>query len=174
MSFEQVAGRIWGMDKEEIKQSWKWDYDVKKFKFVDEVLDFAISREIDARNFYVKLAGLVEKPQMVKVLSDLAAEELEHKAKLEAVKAGKVEIGDQEVGKLDIVDYVKDVELHPKMNYAELLVVGMKKEETSRKLYTDLAAIVQRQELKDIFLKLAQEEAKHKLRFEFEYDLMTF
>jgi rubrerythrin len=60
------------------------------------------------------------------------------------------------------------------MNYAELLVVGMKKEETSRKLYADLAAIVQRQELKDIFLKLAQEEAKHKLRFEFEYDLMTF
>jgi rubrerythrin len=122
----------------------------------------------------VKLAGLVEKPEMVKVLSDLAAEELEHKVKLEAVKAGKVEIGEEEVGKLDIVDYVKDVELHPKMNYAELLVVGMKKEETSRKLYTDLAAIVQKQELKDIFLKLAQEEAKHRLRFEFEYDLMTF
>lgn len=170
----EAAGRIWGMDKGEIKQVWKWDYDVKKFRFVSEVLDFAISREIDARNFYVKLAGLVKKPEMVKVLSDLAAEELEHKAKLEAVKAGKSEIGEQEAGKLDIVDYTKDVELHPKMSYVDLLVVGMKKEETSRKLYTDLAAIVPKQELKDIFLKLAREEAEHKLRFEFEYDLMTF
>jgi len=60
------------------------------------------------------------------------------------------------------------------MSYVDLLVVGMKKEETSRRLYTDLAAIIQEQKLRDIFLKLAQEEAQHKLRFEFEYDLMTF
>jgi rubrerythrin len=162
------------MDKEEIKQVAKWDYDVRKFKSVDEVLDFAISREIDAQVFYVKLAALVENPKMVKFLSDLALEELEHKEKLEAVKAGKGEIGQQDVGELDIVDYVKDVETKPKMSYVDLLVVAMKKEETSRKLYADLATIVQKQELKNIFLKLAQEEAKHKLRFELEYDLMMF
>jgi len=34
--------------------------------------------------------------------------------------------------------------------------------------------LTQKQELKEIFLKLAQEEAEHKLRFEIEYDLMTF
>jgi rubrerythrin len=162
------------MDKGEIKQVAKWDYDVKKFKSVEKILDFAISREIDAQAFYVKLAGLVENPKLVKVLSDLAVEELEHKAKLEAVKAGKGEIGEQEVGKLNIVDYAKDVQPHPKMSYVDLLVVGMKKEETSRRLYSELAAIVQEQKLRDIFLKLAQEEAQHKLRFEFEYDLMTF
>ena len=60
------------------------------------------------------------------------------------------------------------------MSYVELLVVGMKKEEKSRKLYSDLASIAQKQELKDMFLKLAQEEAEHKLRFELEYDLTTF
>lgn len=162
------------MDKGEIKQVGKWDYDVRKFKSVDEVLDFAISREIDAQAFYVKLAGLVENPKMVKFLSDLALEELGHKEKLEALKAGKGEIGEQDVGELDIVDYVKDVVTHSKMSYTDLLVVAMKKEETSRKLYADLAATVQQQELKNIFLKLAQEEAKHKLRFELEYDLMMF
>jgi len=60
------------------------------------------------------------------------------------------------------------------MTYTDLLVVGMKKEETSRRLYADLAAVAEKQEFRDIFLKLAQEEAKHKLRFEFEYDLLTF
>ena len=102
---------------------------MKKFRCVDEVLDFAINREIEAQDFYVKLAGFVEKPEMAKVLLDLASEELEHKAKLESVKAGEIGIDEEEVGKLDITDYVKDVEQHPKMSYVDLLVVGMKKEE---------------------------------------------
>ena len=55
-----------------------------------------------------------------------------------------------------------------------MLVVGMKNEEPARKLYADLAAIAQTQELRDIFLGLAQEEAEHKVRFELEYDLTTF
>ncbi len=50
----------------------------------------------------------------------------------------------------------------------------MKKEDTSVKLYTDLAKMVQDEELKDTFLLLAQEEAEHKLRFELEYDLTFF
>ncbi|MCH7558440.1 MAG: hypothetical protein IIB56_13425 [Planctomycetes bacterium] len=89
-------------------------------------------------------------------------------------KAGEIDIDEEEVGKLDIAEYIQDVEQHPKMSYVDLLVVGMKKEEISRKLYADLATIAKTQEMKDIFLKLAQEEAGHKLRFEIEYDLMTF
>ena len=46
---------------------------MKKFSSVDEVLDFAIKREIEAQNFYMKLADFVEKPEMAKVLSDLAS-----------------------------------------------------------------------------------------------------
>ena len=147
---------------------------MEKFGSVSEVLDFAISREVEARDFYIKLADMVEKPEMARVLSDLAAEELEHKAKLEAVKAGEIVIDEEEVGNLGIADYVADVEPHAKMSYVDLLVVGMKKEEKSCKLYKDLASAARNQELKDIFLKLAQEESGHKLRFEVEYDLMTF
>jgi len=147
---------------------------MKKFRSIDEVLDFAIKREIEAQDFYMKLADFVENPEMAKVFSDLASEELEHKAKLEAVKAGEISIDGEVVGNLGITSHVKDVEPYAKMSYVDLLVVGMKKEETSRKLYTDLATIAQKHELKDIFLKLAQEEAEHKLRFEIEYDLMTF
>ena len=147
---------------------------MKKFRSVDEVLDYAIKREIEAQNFYMKLADFVEKPEMAKVLSDLASEELEHRETLEAIKAGEICIDEEEVDNLGITYHVKDIEHHPKMSYVELLIVGMKKEETSRKLYTDLATMAQEQELRDIFLKLAREEAKHKLRFEIEYDLITF
>ncbi len=147
---------------------------MSKFKSIDDVLDFAISREIEAQDFYLQLADIVEKPEMAKVLSDLASEELEHKEKLQAIKAEKIKIDKEIVGNLGITGHVKSVEPHSKMSYVDLLVVGMKKEETSRKLYSDLAKAAQNQELREIFLKLAQEEAEHKLRFEIEYDLMTF
>jgi len=145
-----------------------------KFESIDDALDFAINREIDAQAFYLKLADIVETPEMAKVFSDLASEELEHKAKLQAVKAGQITIDEEIVGNLGITDHVKSVEPYSKMSYVDMLVVGMKKEEISRKLYSDLAELTQMQELKDIFLKLAQEESEHKLRFEIEYDLMTF
>jgi hypothetical protein len=47
-------------------------------------------------------------------------------------------------------------------------------EEAARRLYTDLAAAAQTQEIRDIFIKLVKEEAEHKVRFELEYDLTTF
>ena len=147
---------------------------MKTFGSVDEVLDYAINAEIEAHNFYMKLADFVEKPEMYKVLSDLALDELEHKVKLEAVKAGKIGIDEEEVGNFGITDNVEDVIPDAKMSYVDMLVMGMKKEEAARKLYTDLATITQEQKLRDIFLKLAQEEANHKLRFEIEYDLVTF
>ena len=147
---------------------------MERFSSVDEVLDFAIGREIEARDLYLKLADMVEKPEMAKVLSDLAAEELEHKEKLESVKAGKAVIDEEEVGNLGITDHVAKVEPQARMSYVDLLIVGMKKEEKARKLYADLASISQNQAIRGIFLKLANQEADHKLRFEIEYDLLTF
>ena len=107
---------------------------MERFSSVDEVLDFAIGREIEARDLYLKLADMVEKPEMAKVLSDLAAEELEHKKKLESVKAGKAVIDEEEVGNLGITDHVAKVEPQARMSYVDLLIVGMKKEEKARKL----------------------------------------
>jgi rubrerythrin len=148
--------------------------EIRKFNSFIEVLDFAIGREKEAYLFYVRLADMVKKPELVKIIKDLATEEVEHGIKLEAVKAGKVTIGKKEVGNLNIADYVLDVEPNPSMSYVDLLVVAMKKENLAYKLYTDIAAIAQREDLMDIFLKLAQEEAGHKVRFEFEYDLEKF
>jgi len=148
--------------------------DIKKFGSVEEVLDFAISREVEAYDFYMKLAKLAKKPEIIKIIRDLAIDEKQHKIRLEAAKAGEVALGAQEVGRLGIANYVEDVKPTQDMSYVELLAIAMKKEDRSYRLYTDLAAIAQKKELKEMFLKLAQEEAEHKLQFEFQYDLATF
>ena len=56
------------------------------------------------------------------------------------------------------------------MNYQVALILAMKKEQAAYKLYTQLAVIVDDEALRKLFMSLAQEEAKHKLRFEIEYD----
>lgn len=56
------------------------------------------------------------------------------------------------------------------MTYQEALILAMKKEKAAFKLYHTLAAKAPNEDIKSIFLALAQEEAKHKLRFEIEYD----
>ncbi len=51
---------------------------MKKFNSINEILDFAISREVESNIFYLELADYVEQPEMAKVLTDLASEELRH------------------------------------------------------------------------------------------------
>ncbi len=141
-----------------------------QFDSVEEVIDFAIAREVESRDFYMKLAERMENPAMQKVFENFATEELGHKLKLEAIKRGEILLVEEQIKNLDIADYVVDVEPQPDMDYAEALVLAMKKEKAAYRLYLDLAAMAEDEELTDMFLSLAQEEAKHKLRFEIEYD----
>ena len=143
---------------------------MRRFGSVGEILDFAIAREVEANRFYTELAQRMEESAMRKAFEDFAAEELGHKAKLEAAKEGKFEFSQEKVGSLDIADYVVPTEAKPDMSYAEALILAMKREKAAYRLYVDLAAVAEAEELADMFLMLAQEEAKHKLRFEIEYD----
>jgi rubrerythrin len=65
-----------------------------------------------------------------------------------------------------------DVEPTATVTYQNALILAMKKEKAAFQLYTDLASQTDDAEVKQIFEGLAQEEAKHKLRFEVEYDDM--
>ena len=71
---------------------------------------------------------------------------------------------------LKISDYMVDVEPGPEMDYQQVLIVSMKREKAAYKLYMDLSESTTNENVRNMFLFLAQEEAKHKLRFETEYD----
>lgn len=147
---------------------------MKQFDSVDEVLDFAISREIEAHDFYKDLAETVQKSDLRKTLQNFAVDELEDRVKLKAVKAGRFRIKPEQIGYLGIADIVRPMQPRPGMSYAETLIVAMRKEKEAFKLYVDLANMAQTEKLKHMFLLLAQEEANHKLQLEIEYDLETF
>jgi len=144
---------------------------MEQWKSVDEILDFAIGQEEEAARFYTELSGSMDRPWMSKIFSDFAREEEGHKRKLLEVKAGKkLAPVEKKVLDLKIGDYLVDVEPSSHMDYQQALIVAMKKEKKAFKMYTDLSSAADDENLKNLFAALAQEEAKHKLRFELEYD----
>ena len=76
----------------------------------------------------------------------------------------------EKVANLKISDYVVDVDPDEELDYQRALVLAMKKEKAAFKMYIDLAENAPNDRIKNTFLAIAQEEAKHKLRFEIEYD----
>jgi len=108
---------------------------------------------------------------MDKLFVDFAKEEEGHKKKIQGVKNGKVLLGStKKIMDLKIGDYLVEIEPGPDVDYQEALQIAMKKEKAAFKLYSDLAAATDDAGARELFLGLAQEEAKHKLRFEIEYD----
>ena len=147
---------------------------MENFGSIDDVLDFAIEREVKAYEFYKKLTELANKPEVSKELNIFAEDELKHRKKLELVKSGEISLDDEEIGSLGIAEKVKNVEATAEMSYVDLLVIGMKKEKESFQLYKQLGSKARKGQLKDMFEQMAREEAQHKLTLELEYDLTTF
>ncbi len=145
---------------------------MQQWKSVDEILDFAIGQEQESVDFYTELSGRMDRPWMSKIFQDFAKEEMGHKKKLMDIKAGKLLLSaEAKVLDLKIGDYLVDVEsTTDRLDYQQALVIAMKKEKKAFKMYSDLAEATDDENLKAVFLSLAQEEAKHKLRFEIEYD----
>jgi rubrerythrin len=144
---------------------------MENFKSIDEVLDFAINAEQEAVDFYNQLAENSKTEDMKFVFTSFAQEEIAHKARLTKIKKeGTFKVEAKKIADLKISDYVADVKVTPNMTYQEALVVAMGNEKAAFKLYYDLAKKADNEEMRDVFLSLAQEESRHKLRFEIEYD----
>jgi rubrerythrin len=143
---------------------------MNKFDSFEDIINFAIEKETEANQFYADMAKKMKNPAMREVFEGFAAEELGHKTKLEGIKQCKTIQPAQNVTDLHIADYVVEVEPGPDMDYQDALVLAMKNEKAAFRLYLDLANQVANEEQKSLFLSLAHEEAKHKLRFEIEYD----
>lgn len=144
---------------------------MEEFKSINDILDFAIVSEQEAVDFYTKLSKQATNEAMKEVFLQFAKEEMGHKARLTNIKEKQLfEFKEEKVTDLKIADYLVESEAKPDMTYQNFLIVAMNKEKAAFKLYSDLAKIAPNNEIREIFLSLAQEEAKHKLRFEIEYD----
>lgn len=144
---------------------------METWESIDDVLQYAIGQEEEAAALYRRLAARTKKPGMRKLYEGFAREEEGHKAKLINVKTERLlQPADAQTIDMQMTDYLVEPEVDSDLGYQDALILAMKKEKAAFRLYSDLAEKSPDPRLKAVLLSLAQEEAKHKLRFEIEYD----
>lgn len=144
------------------------DMDRKKF---DEIIDFAVEREADAIKFYQDLQKMVRFNSQRELLHEFEEMEKGHIEMLEKIRMTDVEhIDIPRIQDLQISDYMVSSPPTADMNFEDIITIAMKREEAAQRLYTEMAGKVDDANIQKLFLRLAAEEAKHKLHFETLYD----
>ena len=137
-----------------------------------EILEYAIDREYEARQFYLALAEKEKNRALKLLLESLAAEEDEHakKLELEMMKIGRV----VQPGKKDhwAQKYDAMIEFEDNLNigYRDIVEMGMEKEDAAFRTYVNLAGMIHDPNSRQMLLALAEEEVNHKIRWEAEFN----
>ncbi len=146
-----------------------------EFKTPNDILDYAISKEQEAKQFYLDICEEETLSGNRQVFTDFAQEEDKHVVMLEKLKAGVIADGIAKyefkwIKDIKRSDLVLDIEYKKGMHYRDILMLAIKREEKALQLYNDLQTRVEEPDHAKIFKILCQEEAKHKLALESMYD----
>lgn len=137
------------------------------FDTFEEIMDYAISKEKEAAEFYENASEEEAFSGAKDLFKSFALEERGHQKLLENFSTKNFEhYKIRKIPDLKRSDYIVDLEYTPGMEYADILRLAMKREEKALKFYTDFANQTETEDHKKLFNILAQEEAKHKLKFE--------
>ena len=140
---------------------------------INEILDFAIENEEESYSYYLRMSERSNDKVMKEVFLEFAAEEKIHKERLIIIKENRY-IENNEKIKEDLYEEesVTYEDLNPSitLSYRQALTIAIQKEQASYKLYKMLANNASSTYIKSLFNSLAEEEAKHRNRFQQEYD----
>ncbi len=134
-----------------------------------KALEFAVAKEAEAEAFYKEWSQKAKDPSVQALFSELAGTENDHKEMLSRITPEEMAAADSsDAAELNLSDWLVGVEASPGLTLQEAMIVAMKREETSAKLYSKLAEM--NGEARSLFEALAKEERRHKARLETEYD----
>ena len=137
-----------------------------------EILELAVSREIEAYHFFMAMAERLARDSVRKIFEELAQEELEHKSTIEfeMMKLGHTVPVEQELPGPKTHYVMSNIESKLDVDYKDILLLGIEKENASFRTYVDLIGQVSNQESREMLLNLAEQEVRHKLRFQIELE----
>ncbi len=146
-----------------------------EFKNLNDILDFAIEKEREAKQFYLDASEEESMSGNRTLFRDFAREEEKHERLLENLKTGGVpeQLGDYPwkwIKDIKRSNYVVDMTYRKGMDYRDIMMLAIKREEKALDLYNQLQMEAETDDQKKVFKMLCQEEAKHKLKLETLYD----
>jgi rubrerythrin len=148
-----------------------------EFKTIPEILVFSISKEQASIRFYQNLLSQLTDSTTKSLFKVLIQKEQEHieLLQLEIEKLGlTVDTGEDAGGALFRWDERIEAEAQTRdMNFVEALLLAIQKERAAFRLYATLIAAVKDEELVEVLMELAEEEMRHVLQLEREYESIT-
>ena len=148
-----------------------------KEKKLGSLIDVAIEREDEAYGFYMGLCNRIEDESVKDTLKFLADEEQKHKEFLVNYREGHY--GTDSLRLTDVVDYkiaeyLEEPDIKKDMDSKDIYLVAAHRELLSYNFYKALANLHPDGEAKKMFLKMANEEMKHKEKVEYLYSNTAF
>jgi rubrerythrin len=146
-------------------------------KRVSDIIAIAIKREEEAYDFYLDIHAKVADPSLKQTLEFIAGEEKKHKAFLVSYRDGN--LGTQALKMSDFIDYkvaeyLEEPDIDGKSKPEDVYLVASHRELRSFHFYTELANLHADGEIKEMLLKMANEELKHKEKMEYLYANTAF
>ena len=146
---------------------------------VESVLKRAIELEEQAAALYTSAAETAKDAVVRRELEEIAAQEEEHKAKLESMLAGNLDIVISESKSEPVTDvrlthHLVGGSLDPNAAYADVLLFAAKGEKAAYDFYMAMAEKAADPRLKDVLQMLATEELRHKDRLERIYEELVY
>ena len=148
-----------------------------EFESIPDILKFSISKEQASIQFYRDLLRHLSDPTTQSLFEVLIQKEQEH---VEALQFEIEKLGltvDTDTGKIDST-FLWDERLEtdgplPHMSFVDTLLLAIQKERAAFRLYAKLLATVKDEELGEVLMELAEEEMRHVLQLEREYEAIT-
>jgi rubrerythrin len=144
-----------------------------KFESIEEVIEFAKEKELEAADFYDEVSKEEPFSGAKELLEGFANEERKHYDMLDNIGKNNELLSGYKfewVKDLKRSNFMVDLTYEKGMTYPDLLRLAMKREEKALALYNEMGQYTENEDYLNVFKMLCQEEAKHKNVLETMYD----
>ena len=148
-----------------------------KDRDVKAVIETAIQKEREAQAFYTDLYNLVEDAIAKDALLFLAGEEKKHEEFLRDYLKGSYGAKALKLDKVidyEIAQYLETPDIKKGMEAKDVYLVAAHRELNSYNFYKNLADVHPDGKVKDLLLKMSNQELKHKEKVEYLYSNTAF
>jgi len=146
-------------------------------KRLDSIIETAIRREEEAYAFYTDIAGKFQENSIREACEWIAAEEQKHRRFLVDFRKGKYGPGPMrmtDVVLYKIAEHQEEPDIEKEMKREDVFLVASHRELRSYNFYTELAGQYESGEVREMLLRIANEELKHKEKMEYLYANTAF
>ena len=142
-----------------------------------QFIEMAIKREEEAYAFYMELLEKVSDESSQDTLRWIAGEEKKHRAFLVSYRdegLGRQALRMTDVTYYKIAENQEEPEVKENMDSKDVFLVAAHRERRSHAFYSEIAGLHPEGDTRDMLLRMANEELKHKEKMEYLYSNATY